>query len=442
MKMIMNMDIPPEHKIWAVVLAIEEAAAIAGIGAELEIDPKALTKYLKDAEIRQILLRLESQDKVIKIHYLPGRDLVISLDLGLDQSTIRLSIPDDPAFRAFYDKIHFLFFGSLEKLTAENFLALHDVTQDIQEELEMTPANQVTIPIKREIIRHQLLYPAHSANMMDRYCDLRMKAIRYLKEHGHISEYELHRDNWDSIITVTVDRLDFTRFYKRLVEIYPKKVSSEKKRTPSSEQPISEEDEKLLISSKNRQAQIEALKRMLEEQEKEEKIASAVATKVSKKLEESGVLPKKFLGLPRATGWEKVTMQFIDGENVRILGPDNFVQEASYKEMGFQNNKSVPRKPNAQWAFLKILSENSGLLTWSDRQAHSSLKKAKQLLSDGLRNYFGIASDPFHPYHKEKSYHIRMTLIPEGTGGEVPMQRREDAPDPLGIQEELDRLHE
>lgn len=221
------MEMPPEHKIWAVVDAIQETMAIGPKGSILEIDPKGLQKYLSLAEIRQIFEKLAKDEDAIDLVHLPGRAEIEGLFLG-DQKTISFRIKNDESFRAIYAKAHAQFFGGPEKMSGENFFAVMDVTQDIHEELEMSGANEVTIPIKRDIIRYSILYPGHSPNMMDRYCRLRMKAVRYLKEKGHIKDYDVTRENWDSTITISLDRLTFARFFKRLMDVYPEKVKSGK----------------------------------------------------------------------------------------------------------------------------------------------------------------------------------------------------------------------
>lgn len=226
----MNMEMPPEHKIWAVVNAIQEAMAIGPKGSILEIDPKELQKYLSLAEIRQIFEKLAKDDDVIELVHLPGGVEIEGLFLG-DQKTISFRIKNDESFRAFYSKVHAQFFGGPEKMSGDNFLAVMDVTRDIHEELEMSSASEVTIPIKRDIIRFSILYPSHSPNMMDRYCRLRMKAVKYLKENGHIKDYDVTRENWDSTISISLDRLDFTKFFKRLLNVYPTKMKPDDEKT-------------------------------------------------------------------------------------------------------------------------------------------------------------------------------------------------------------------
>ncbi len=152
---------------------------------------------------------------------------------------------------------------------------------------------------------------------------------------------------------------------------------------------------------------------------------------------EKSAKAKTSLNLPSGTKWEDITIQFIDGENVRILAPRDFFIEVSYKEMGFQNNKTIPRRPNKQWTLLFLLAKLGGRITWQENQADQTVKKTKQLLSEGLCAYFEIPGDPFYSYKKEKGYQLRTQLVPVGGLVEEKVAIS-DVDDPLGIREELE----
>jgi len=142
--------------------------------------------------------------------------------------------------------------------------------------------------------------------------------------------------------------------------------------------------------------------------------------------------------LPKGTKWEEITIRFIDGENVLISAHD-CSWEASCKEMGFQDDKARPRRANKQWLFLHALAGLGGQIAWRDKQADDKVKKKKQKLSEGLREYFKINDDPFYPYKKEKSYRLKAHLVPESGEAEVRTTKLETEDD-LGIDEELGRV--
>lgn len=109
--------------------------------------------------------------------------------------------------------------------------------------------------------------------------------------------------------------------------------------------------------------------------------------------------------------WEEISIQFLDGNNTKITAKNGATITAHYKEMGFEDARS--RKPNQQWDLLRLLAENNGELSWENSDAKDAIKKKKQLLSKSLQDYFGIENDPFFPYKEEKSYRLKITLLPE-----------------------------
>lgn len=141
--------------------------------------------------------------------------------------------------------------------------------------------------------------------------------------------------------------------------------------------------------------------------------------------------------IPKIDGlkWDEITIKFIDGYNVKIKVRDN-VYNKDYKEMGFDDSKT--KKPNTQWELLKILSKTRGSITWKDSEATRKNKKKKQLLSEGLKNYFQINDDPFNKYKKISGYEIKIELLPDSEGylGKTSKDNdNKEDDDDLGIEE-------
>ena len=137
---------------------------------------------------------------------------------------------------------------------------------------------------------------------------------------------------------------------------------------------------------------------------------------------------------PKDLKWEEITMQFLNGHEV-IITARNDTFQTNYDAMGFQDEKR--KLPNKQWEFLKGLSETSGELSWKSSRATPKGKKQKQLLAETLKAYFQIDEDPFYSYKQEKSYKIRIKLIPEAnsTANTKEKEIYEDEKDDLGIKE-------
>jgi hypothetical protein len=143
------------------------------------------------------------------------------------------------------------------------------------------------------------------------------------------------------------------------------------------------------------------------------------------------ILLKQF---PVDTKWEDIIIQFLNGQEV-IIKVKDLTSQTTYEELGFQDEKR--KLPNKQWEFLKNLSETGGEISWKSSKATAKGKKQKQLLAETLKTYFQIDDDPFYVYRQEKSYKIRINLIPEGGSGPNTKEQKviEDKEDKLGIEE-------
>lgn len=126
---------------------------------------------------------------------------------------------------------------------------------------------------------------------------------------------------------------------------------------------------------------------------------------------------------PKDLKWEEITMQFLNEHEV-IIKAKNETYQTTYEAMGFQDEKK--KLPNKQWQFLLWLTVKKGEVSWDNNYNLSlkqinSIKKQKQLLSEVLKAYFQIDEDPFYPYKQEKSYKIKINLMPE-TGSQDKQQ--------------------
>jgi len=116
------------------------------------------------------------------------------------------------------------------------------------------------------------------------------------------------------------------------------------------------------------------------------------------------------LKLAPNTRWKDITIKFKDGHTVNIEAKDLNVC-VNYKDMGFEDERS--RLPNKQWKLLQLLAHYKGELFWGQPGADEKVKKKKQLLADTLKVYFQIEEDPFLRYEYQKTYKIKINLIPD-----------------------------
>lgn len=111
--------------------------------------------------------------------------------------------------------------------------------------------------------------------------------------------------------------------------------------------------------------------------------------------------------IPAGTTWQSIIIQFTDSNyvNIQVAGHSH---PTGYADMGFVDRRT--NKPTIQWGLLSLLARGGGELPNSSSDASDNYKKHKQLLSEKLKGYFNIESDPFEPY--KGGYKTRMTLVP------------------------------
>lgn len=120
---------------------------------------------------------------------------------------------------------------------------------------------------------------------------------------------------------------------------------------------------------------------------------------------------KKRVHLPHfnPTDWAKITIRFIDEQNV-IVTADKKQVPSDYEALGFADDKRG--KPNTAWAFLLGLARHNGETQPLPTPIPDTIKQHKRQLSDRLKTIFKNDTDPFHPSAGERTYKIKLTLIP------------------------------
>lgn len=138
---------------------------------------------------------------------------------------------------------------------------------------------------------------------------------------------------------------------------------------------------------------------------------------------------KKRVHLPKfkATDWAKITIRFIDEQNVVIIADKKQVP-SDYEALGFSDEKRG--KPNTAWAFLLGLAKNGGTTQALPKPIPDNIKQQKKQLSDRLKTIFKNDTDPFYDPTDTGAYRVKITLIP-------PIEEKESR-DTLGTREYLE----
>lgn len=110
------------------------------------------------------------------------------------------------------------------KLGGLNFLKVNDVLLDIQDKLQLSATNDITIDLFPYRLRFPELFPEDTPFSKERYCQDRLDAINYLKEIGAISAFQLHKAHfnaWEDKVRIVVNKETFDKVYKQLI-LYPR----------------------------------------------------------------------------------------------------------------------------------------------------------------------------------------------------------------------------
>lgn len=120
--------------------------------------------------------------------------------------------------------------AKLRSLEDERFFAVLDVALDVQAELDFG-TDPILIPLKRDVVRYEILFPVNANNMANRYCELRWKAAEFLQREGYLSEVrwiDTGEHRWRSLVRVVVT--DASAFHRLVVSL----TEEEERRQPGS----------------------------------------------------------------------------------------------------------------------------------------------------------------------------------------------------------------
>ncbi|MBN8604638.1 MAG: hypothetical protein J0M26_26790 [Planctomycetes bacterium] len=89
--------------------------------------------------------------------------------------------------------------------------------------------------------------------------------------------------------------------------------------------------------------------------------------------------------------WSELTIRFINSETVSVKMLDK-TAKLTYSDIGMIDGRS--RGPTKQWYLLEAFAKSRGELTWTSPSASRENRKRRKLLSDNLKNFFGIQGEP------------------------------------------------
>jgi len=200
------------EKLWSVVYNINEVSKITPSNEPCSISPRVF-EHIAKSDVDKIFRKLSKDNKVINLINVPETENIVHADDDVRDYDYIVGVL--PAFEAFFEDTYRLYHQGIHKLGAKNFLAIHELVLDIEQEIEMSDSNTVTVELLNRTMRFSgLLFPQDTPHFRDAYCELRMKSASYLKRHGAIKSYNLigEGSGWDAKIEIKFDAYAFDGF--------------------------------------------------------------------------------------------------------------------------------------------------------------------------------------------------------------------------------------
>ncbi|OGG51331.1 hypothetical protein A2704_01510 [Candidatus Kaiserbacteria bacterium RIFCSPHIGHO2_01_FULL_54_36b] len=136
----------------------------------------------------------------------------------------------------------------------------------------------------------------------------------------------------------------------------------------------------------------------------QEEIVEAVVTRISVTRVTRG---RAEYILPENAAWEKLRVHFVDGHTVRVKYHGMSTETFDYKDMGFLDRKT--NNPDKKWEFLRSMADEGGV--WPVEKFRKNYHRtAKYQVSQRLKRFFSVGTDPFEPYARGEGYRIRFVL--------------------------------
>jgi hypothetical protein len=114
--------------------------------------------------------------------------------------------------------------------------------------------------------------------------------------------------------------------------------------------------------------------------------------------------------LPTATRWSEVTITLVDEATISV-GIGQRFRRVRYDDLGLDHTQS--RKPTKAWDLLVLCCRGGGTFSWRKLGSFDNARRVVSRLRQTLRDKFGIAEDPFHPYETGAHWKTRFVARSE-----------------------------
>lgn len=236
-----------EEKLDKVVFKLKEERELTRKGRKTKVtfEDTSFTK-ISIADSCKVLLKLQDDERAVKIldalqpiETVSTEQIISPTDDDDYEAVEVISVELDEAFDEWYEKYLMKGKTSLENLDYINMLRVYDTVLDINEQIQLTNKTKVYIHLLPSLIRFNVLFPADTIGMRDKYCETRWDSLKYLKEQGVIEEFNhnnaFHR--WETVVTISLKLSTFENFFGKIKDKYAEhnKAVAEKEDKPKVE---------------------------------------------------------------------------------------------------------------------------------------------------------------------------------------------------------------
>jgi hypothetical protein len=88
--------------------------------------------------------------------------------------------------------------SKLRDFEDEQFYSVLEVALEIKCNLDFG-TTEIFLPVQQKLVRYRILLPAATPSMLQRQCELRLKALLFLKKEGYLVEVEDQRNYWEDL---------------------------------------------------------------------------------------------------------------------------------------------------------------------------------------------------------------------------------------------------
>jgi hypothetical protein len=226
-----------EEKLEKVIFKLKEERKITRKGHKTRVvfNDRSFSRVRID-DVCKILLQLQDDEKILKIidalqpiETVPTEQIINPSNNDDYEGVEVITVELGEEFDGWYENYLMGKKTDLGNLDYINMLRIYDVVLDINEQIQLSGKAEVNIYLLPRLMRFNILLPADSIALRDRYCEYRWNSLKYLQEKEAIVSFSYKEGlrRWDTVITVFLKLNKFDEFYRKIKDEYVKRNKSD-----------------------------------------------------------------------------------------------------------------------------------------------------------------------------------------------------------------------